>query len=78
MNRITKLSIVLYGSVIFLMIMDLILLLLKIDTAHSVVSILLAFFSITVINLYIQSLKDREKRDAEMKKNKFRIVNGHA
>jgi hypothetical protein len=74
MNRITKLSIVLYGTVTTLLIMDLLLLVSGFDQNHSIVTILLAFFSLLVINFYIKNLKDQEKKEMQVNKTKFRLI----
>jgi hypothetical protein len=74
MERITKISIVLYGTVISLLLVDLVLLLSGFDQNHSIVTILLAFFSITVINLYIKVLKDQKKAEMQLNKTKFKLI----
>jgi len=74
MNRIMKFTVILYGTIISLILLDLVLILTGIDQSHFLVAILLAFFSISITNRYIKVLKDQEKEEANSNKNKFKLI----
>ena len=83
MNRITKISIVLYGTIIFLIMVHLITILLQLkDNGNAVIMpygqnlviILFAFLSIGITNRYIRTLKDQEEKEREVGKNRFKLI----